>query len=175
MRLALSLAWIALLSSLFACVTIVAYPTHWTPASSHPNVINLTPARFAPGSGVTEAVLAECGVERDLPQMIARWSPVPVTLAEQPVGGVRVLDLQVTHILAPGGGPWSGPKSMTVHGELHEVRAEGWVTVASFDVRRTTTRGRGTCEMLDVIVDAIAKDVRPWLGYPTLNARLGEL
>ena len=161
--------------SLGGCVTVVAAPTHWTAASSDPGVVNLTPASFAPGSGVTDAVLAECGLDREIPQRIARWSPVPVNLTENPAGGARVLNVSVHHILAPGGGPWTGPKSMTIHGELVEPRDGAWQVVASFDARRTTTRGGGTCDMLLIITDVLAKDVRPWLAQPTLNAPLGEL
>jgi hypothetical protein len=161
--------------ALAACVTIVEAPAQWSSASPDPGVINLHPATFAPGSGVREEVLAECGVERDIPERIARWSPVPVVLAEPSSGGARVLELEVRHIFAPGGGPLSGPKSMTVHGELTEAREGGRVVVGSFDVRRTTTRGTGTCEMLDIVADAIAKDVRRWLAHPSLNAPLGEL
>jgi hypothetical protein len=167
----LSLVSIAAAALLGACVVVVSGPTTWTPASPDPGVVNLSKATFASNSGVTEAVLAECGLDRKIPQMIARWSPVPTVLAEQSVGGGRVLTLQVTQILAPGG----GPKSVTMHGELQEARSDGWQTIASFDVRRTTTRGGRTCEMLDIIVDAMAKDIRPWLASPTLNAPLGEL
>jgi hypothetical protein len=154
-----------------ACASVSGGSLTWTAASTDPSLINLSKATFAANSGVTDAVLAECNLERELPEIIAQHTPVPVVLAEQTEGGARVLTLEVVNILAPGGGAWSGPKSLTLHGELVQ---EGAV-VASFDARRTTTRGAGTCDMLEVIVDALAEDIRPWLGEPTLNARLGEL
>ena len=143
----------------------------WSQASPDPNVITLTPASFSEGSGVTDAVRAECRLELQIPEEIARHTPVTVVLAADGQGGARVLTLEVTKILAPGGGAWSGPKSVTLHGEL----IQGGAVVASFDARRTTTRGAGTCEMLGYVVDALAKDIRPWLVAPTLNASLGEL
>jgi hypothetical protein len=142
----------------------------WTVASPDPAVVNITPATFAQGSGVTDEVLAECGLDRKIPEELVHHTPVPVVLAETPAGGARVLDISVTNIIAPPGGAWSGPKSMTLHGEL----VQGGVVVASFDARRTTTRGHQTCEMLGIILDALAGDIRPWLASPTLNARLGE-
>lgn len=158
-----------------ACVVVVTAPTSWTPASPDPAVLNLLPASFAPGSGVTDAVLAECDVEHELPEMLARYSPVPVVLATAPDGAARVLTLTVTQILAPPGGAFTGPKLMTVHGDMQQLGPAGWQTVASFDVRRTTTRGGGTCGMLEVIADAMGRDVRPWLEQPSMDALLGEL
>jgi hypothetical protein len=143
----------------------------WTVASPDPAVLNLSRATFAEHSGVTEAVLGECTLDRQIPEQIARRTPVTVVLAETPDGGARVLHLIVTEIVAPGGGAWSGPKSITLHGDL----IEGGAIVASFDDRRTTTRGGGTCDMLGYIVAALADDIRPWLAAPTLNASLGEL
>lgn len=179
MRTLASLSRLSLLSLVLlagACVMSSGGPSvSWTPASPDPAVINVTRLSFAPASGVSDAVVAECGLDRKVPEAIAHQTPVPLILAEDPAGGARVLVIQVTHILAPGGGSFSGPKSMTIHGELMEARPEGWLITASFDARRTTTRGGGTCSMLGYIVDALGKDIRPWLAAPSLNARLGEL
>lgn len=141
----------------------------WTAASTDPNVLNLTQTTFAEGSTVTDAVRAECGLERRIPEQIARNSPIPVALAVTP-DGPTTLHTTVTYILGHGGGGFSGPKSITIHGEL----VQGGAVVASFDARRTTMRGGGTCDQLRVVADAIGKDVRPWLAAPTLNAKLGE-
>ena len=168
-----SLLSLALLAG--ACVTSSGGPSpSWTPASPDPAIINVTRLSFAPQSGVTDAVVAECGLDRKVPEAIAHQTPVPLILAEDPAGGARVLVIQVTAILAPGGGAFSGPKSMTIHGELMEARPEGWLTTASFDARRTTTRGGRTCDMLGYIVNTLAKDIQPWLAAPSLGARLGE-
>jgi hypothetical protein len=143
----------------------------WTYGSPDPRVVNLTQASFAPHSGVRPAVLAECNLDRKIPQQIAWWAPVPVVLAERAEGSARVLRLEVTDIFAPGGGKWSGPKSVTLHGDM----IENGVVTASFDAQRTTIRGFGTCDMLDVIADALARDIRPWIAAPRLGSRLGEL
>lgn len=148
----------------------------WSSASPDPQVISVLPARFAPDSGVTEAVVLECDVPHRLPEWIAHYTPVPVALALTPTNGAKVLDMTVTYIWAPGGGTWSGPKQLDVHGELIENDA----VIASFDVQRTTVTGGwaaggGTCEVLDYISESIAKDIRPWLANPTHAALLGEL
>lgn len=157
------------------CVVVVTAPTSWTPASPDPAVLNLLPASFVPGSGVTDAVLAECDVEHELPEMLARYSPVPVVLASSHEGATRVLTLTVTQMVAPPGGAFTGPKLMNVRGDMQQLGPEGWQTIASFRVRRTTTRGVGTCGMLEVIADAMGRDVRPWLEQPSMDALLGEL
>jgi hypothetical protein len=160
---------------LTGCAAVAVTPTSWAGASGDPRVINVPEATFAPGSRVTAAVLAECGLERRIPEYVARWSPVPVVLATDPAGAVRVLELEVLDIWAPRGGAWTGPKSLTVRGELREREAEGWVLVGSFEARRTTARVGGTWEMLETVANTIGKDVRAWLVNPSLNAPLGEL
>ncbi len=170
--LVLSLAWLAAAS---ACAG-EAQGLTWAGPSADPSIITIAPASFATSSGVTDAVLAECGLERSIPEWIARNTPVPVALSNDPTNGARVLYLQVTQILAPGGGMWSGPKQITLHGDL----VHGGATIASFDARRTTvTGGRshhgGTCAVLDYIAESLAKDVRDWLASPTQGAQLGEL
>ncbi|MFV8756627.1 hypothetical protein ACNOYE_39285 [Nannocystaceae bacterium ST9] len=148
----------------------------WTSASPDPGVINLVPAYYAEGSGATDAVRAECDLEHVVPEWIARYTPTPVVLTEVPTGGARVLVLSITYVLAPGGGMWSGPKQLVIHGDLSEAGS----VIASFDARRTTvTGGRagagGTCDVLDYLAEAVGKDVRAWLAQPSFNAPLGEL
>jgi hypothetical protein len=160
-------------TSALACATSTTPggPQRWSVASPDPAVLTMAPATFSDSSGIREAVLTECKLEFEIPERIAKQVPGEVALAENPEGGARVLQLEVTNILAPGGGVMSGQKSLTLHGEL----VEGGAVVASFDARRTTSRGAGTCEMLGIVVDAIAEDLRPWLAAPSVDAKLGEL
>jgi hypothetical protein len=148
----------------------------WSSASLDPQVVNVVPAKFADGSGVTEAVLHECDLEHLLPEWVAQYTPVPIVLAVSPTDGTRILELTVTSILAPPGGTWTGIKQLVVHGDL----IEGGQVIASFDAQRTTmaggwAAGGGTCEVLDYVSESIAKDIRPWLANPTPGALLGEL
>ncbi len=163
-----------------ALVTACAAPRRpvlpWSSASPDPQVLNVTPARFAAGSGATEAVQTECDLPHLLPEWITQYSPVPIVLAVNPMNGARVLDLSVTSIMAPGGGTWSGAKQLVVHGDL----IVNGTVVASFDDQRTAlvggwAAGGGTCEVLDYISESIAKDVRAWLSQPSQGALLGEL
>lgn len=167
---------VSLASLVLACAAPQRTAMPWSSASSDPEIVNLTPVTFASDSGATQAVQTECDLQHRLPEWIAQYTPVPVVLAQAPSGAVRVLALTITGTLAPGGGTWSGPKQLKVHGDL----IQNAMVIASFDVQRTTmvggwASGGGTCEVLDYISEAIAKDIRPWLSRPTPGALLGEL
>jgi hypothetical protein len=143
----------------------------WGAPSVDPNVLTIGPTAFGETSGVTPAVRDKCKVQEELPEEIAARSPVPVALAKTPEGAARVLQLTITSIFAPGGGRYSGPKQIVLHGEIVQ---SGQVT-ASFDVKRSTTRATRTCAMLDKVNTAISKDVKKWLKDPKVGAQLGEL
>jgi hypothetical protein len=158
--------------ALMLTTTVGCFGPKWGTASADPGVLTIGPATFAPGSGVTPGVLDKCKVERDLAKAIAQRSPIPVALTEDPSGGAQVLRLDITSVFAPSGGRYSGPKQLVVHGEV--VNAGN--VLASFDVRRSTTRSVGTCKMLDHVTNAISKDVKKWLKKsPSIGAQLGEL
>jgi hypothetical protein len=157
--------------ALMLTMTTGCFGPKWGPASADPGVMTVGPAMFAPDSGVTEAVRDKCKADRDLAKAIAERSPTPVALTEDPTNGARVLQLVITHVFAPSGGRYSGPKQLVVHGEI----IQGGVVVASFDDRRSTMRSVGTCKMLDHVTTAISKDVKKWLKKPSTGAQLGEL
>jgi hypothetical protein len=142
----------------------------WGTASPDARVTTIGLATFAPESGVTQNVLDECKLERKLPKAIGERSKTPVALAEDTTGGATILSLEIVKIVAPGGGHYSGPKQIRLHGDLHNGGQ-----VYSFDVERSTLRGSGTCNMLGIVVDAIAKDVGKWLKKPVNGAQLGDL
>lgn len=142
----------------------------WGTASPDARVTTIGLATFTPESGVTQDVLDQCKVERKLPKEIGSRSKTPVVLAEDTTGGATVLTLTINKIVAPGGGHYSGPKQMRVHGELHNGD-----NLISFDVERATLRGSGTCSMLEIVMDAIGKDVGKWLKKPVNGAQLGDL
>lgn len=153
-------------------LTTGCFGPKWGSASADPSVLTIGPATFHPNSGVTEAVRDKCKVDRDLAMAIAKRSPIPVALTEDPTNGAQVLRLEITSIFAPSGGRYSGPKQIVVHGE---VISAGQI-LASFDARRSTVRSTGTCKMLDNVTTAISKDVKKWLKQPpSTGAQLGEL
>lgn len=146
----------------------------WGTANPDVGVLTIGPATFAPDSGVVDSVRDKCDVQHELPEEIgkrAKQKKVPVALAEDTSGAGRVLRLEVTNIFAAKGGRYSGPKQITLHGE---VLVGGQIT-SSFDVRRGTMRAVGTCKMIDLVNEAIAKDVGKWLKSPSMGAKLGEL
>ena len=157
--------------ALLLTTTLGCFGPKWGTASPDVKVLTIGPATFAPDSGVTEAVRDKCEVDRELAKDIAGRIKGPVALANDPSGGGRVLRLEITSIFAPSGGRYSGPKQIVLHGEI----IEGGQVVASFDDRRSTLRAVGTCKMLDLFTDAIAKDVGKWMKAPTMGAQLGEL
>jgi hypothetical protein len=151
--------------------TVGCFAPKWGPASADPSVMTVGPATYAKDSGVTEAVHEKCKVDRDLAKAIAQRSPVPVALTEDPRNAARLLRLEVTSIFAPSGGRYSGPKQVTLYGEI----IQDGVVSASFTTKRSTMRSVGTCKMLDHVTTAISKDVKKWLKKPGMAAQLGEL
>lgn len=80
------------------------------------------------------------------------------------------LNASITGLLAPGGGPFSGPKSVTITGTLWNNGKE----VGSFKDERHTTRGHGTCGMLLRDAKEISEDIAKWLKDPKPDSRLGD-
>jgi hypothetical protein len=125
---------------------------------------------FAEGSGVTRAVREECGLERGLPEYV-RSAARDVELVSGAASGPRTLDLHITEVHAPGGGPFSGPKAMTVEATLRE----GGRVVATARSRRVTAEPfGGTCDQLRKVARAIASDLAAWVASPSKGATLGD-
>lgn len=127
------------------------------------------------GTKVTDAVLAECEIERVLAKQIAREAKGPygkVTMKQTVSGETpgHALEVRITQIHAPGGGKWSGPKILSAEGTLYiDGRVAG-----TFVAKRKTRHGRHTCRMLHNNAEEIAEDIAEWLKNPTMNARLGD-
>lgn len=127
-------------------------------------------ARFAEGASATAAVREQCGLEASLPELV-RAAASDVELVSGAASGRRTLVLVIADVRAPGGGPFSGPKSMTVEATLRE----NGKTVATARAHRTTSEPfGGTCGQLGKVARAIASDLAAWLAHPTPNASLGE-
>lgn len=132
-------------------------------------------APFAKGASVPDSVRAECGLEKKVPELIRdaahkKFDKVVLAPGVSAKTAGKAMSLTINNVLAPGGGPWSGPKSVTVIGTLWDNGKE----VGSFRVVRNTTRGGGTCGMLERDAKEIADDIAKWLEAPGKNALLGE-
>lgn len=124
---------------------------------------------FAPNAGATGAVQQECQLQTLVPQAVQQ-AAADAQLVDAPAKSGRWLELSITEVHAPGGGPFSGPKWMAVSGKLHD---RGKV-IGSFRAKRLSTGVRGTCATLAKIATVIGQDVAAWLAAPTMNAELGD-
>lgn len=123
---------------------------------------------IAPGAGASGAVQQECQLQTLVPQAI-QTAGADVTLVDGKPQG-RWLDLTISEVHAPGGGPFSGPKWMAVSGTLHD---RGKV-IGSFRAKRVTTGVRSTCGSLAKVATVIGRDIAGWLTAPSLNAEIGD-
>ena len=126
---------------------------------------------IAASAGASGAVQQECQLQTRVPAAIAQ-ATADVQLVDAPSKSARWLELEVSEIHAPGGGPFSGPKWMAISGKLHE---RGKV-IGTFRAKRLSTGGfvKGTCATLGGCAQAIGRDVATWLQAPTMNAELGD-
>lgn len=129
---------------------------------------------FASNAHVPAAVRTECGLEQKTAEFIraALGSSFKVSTSSSVSGKTagKALDMKITNVLAPGGGPWSGPKSVTVKGTLYDSGKQ----LGSFTATRNTTRGRGTCDMLHRDAKEIAADIAKWMESPGPDSYLGD-
>ena len=123
---------------------------------------------------VPDAVRAECGLEQKVSDYVREAAKgrhqvlVADSVSAKTPG--QALDMTITAVLAPGGGPWSGPKSVTVRGTLWDNGKQ----IGSFTARRHTTGGGGTCGMLARDAKEIGKDIAKWLASPGEDDKLGD-
>ena len=164
-------------SVLLIAALLFAWPPDAFAQDTTFNVVS--PVPFADNSGATGNVMAECTLETRLPQFIAQAARkgVDVVVGPAPTEGAegKFLYLEFTNVLGPGGGAWSGPKSVTVKGEL----IENGEVIGSFVGARYSTGGafggyKGTCSILGRCIKALGKDIAGSLRSPTMDAALGD-
>jgi hypothetical protein len=124
---------------------------------------------IAPSAGASGPVQQECQLQTLVPQGIQQ-AGADVTLVDAPAKGGRWLELTISEVHAPGGGPFSGPKWMTVSGTL---RDRGKV-IGSFRAKRISTGPRSTCGSLAKIATVLGQDIAAWLAAPSMNAEIGD-
>lgn len=150
------------------------------PPDPRPTLGIVTAVGFAPGAEVSDEVVDDCEIQ---PQIIEELvdeaeRDFSITLLPGHEGVMtRALVLRFARVQAAGGGVVSGAKSVTLEGRL----LEGGAVVASFTAQRTTINGyaggyyRGTCDLVENVLEELAEDITEWLRQPTLGALLGEL
>ena len=134
---------------------------------------------FASTAQVPAAVRDECQLQTKVPEFVSRGRG-----GQRPAGGRdrsiasagRVLEMEITDVHAPGGGAFSGPKWMTVKGELYDRGKQ----IGSFRAKRSSGGGafaayKGTCGIIGRCAKTLGQDIATWLASPTQNAQLGEL
>jgi len=134
---------------------------------------------FVEGSGASGDVMATCNLQTMLPDFIeaaaGRGDTVQITTEPLDTIAGKVLHIEFSNILGTGGGAWSGPKSVTVRGEL----MENGEVIGSFTAARYSTGGafggfKGTCSILGRCVKTLGSDIARWLREPTMGAMLGD-
>ena len=122
---------------------------------------------------VSQAVRNECQLGEKVSTFLAQFAS-NVTVSDDATKG-RYLRMEITEVVATGGGAWSGPKWMTVKGTL----LENDKAIASFRAKRYSTGGafggfKGTCSIIGRCTKAIAEDIANWLKSPVDGAELGD-
>ena len=141
-----------------------------TAAAAGPPIRLADRVELSDASGATAAVREQCGLQTGLPQWVAAAASDVELVSGRPEGG-RVLELRVVEVQAPGGGPFSGPKSIIVAAELKQ---DGRTVATARSKRLTVEPFGGTCGQLAKVGRAIAVDIGAWLADPTKGAELGD-
>lgn len=129
---------------------------------------------FAPGVA-GEKVRAECELQTRIPAFVQEFGTDVELVDRLNTKSGRALALSITEVHAPGGGAFSGPKWMTVHGKLYD----GGKLVGTFRAKRFSSGGafavfKGTCDILGRCAKVIGQDVAQWLREPTMDAEIGD-
>lgn len=143
-------------------------------------------AVYSPSARPTEAVRKECQLDTKVPNYIGSYAKrhfdqVAFADSVSPTTPGKVMTAKITHILAPGGGAYSGPKALSIEGVL---RDNGKV-IGTFTARRQVLAyvrpgvvvigaGASTCGLMDKVAKELGKDVAQWLQAPSMNSKLGD-
>jgi len=166
---------------------LMGCPKHDTAAShvdlSSPSktVTLVTPIHFAKDSGVRPAIKAECKLPEKLERFIRQSSAkqnILVKTSDGPANQIQgqVLSIEITQAFGPGGGAYSGAKSVTIGGKL----TDGDKVLGTLTARRISGGGafasfKGTCDILGRDVETLGSDVATFLISPSKGARLGNI
>ncbi|MCL2643938.1 MAG: hypothetical protein FWD51_00575, partial [Betaproteobacteria bacterium] len=106
----------------------------------------------------------ECSLEMllgnyALSEIEKRVGPVQSVSAPEQAGTDKLVQLTIISVFGPGGGAWSGRKSMSIRVDI----SKGGAAVGSTVLSRSTGGGMGTCAMLGRTAKALGKDTAVWL------------
>ena len=163
-----------------ALLFVISLMAASSPATAGEKVTILLRAEvlIAEDSGASSNVREECKLGTKLTQFIKTYAKNPtVTLRNDPIDEAegKVLILEIVNVVGPGGGVWSGAKSIRIKGELLENgEVIGTFTAARFSGGGAFGAYKGTCSILGRCVKASGSDIAKWLANPTMNAMLGD-
>jgi len=134
-------------------------------ASANERLFFQIPAMLDPSAPIPEAVKNECALDTllgnyALSAINQRIGSVQSVTAPEQAGADKVAQLTILSVHAPGGGMWSGSKSMSIR---VDVRKEGATVDSTILTRRAKAGGYSTCGMLERTAAALGKDVAVWL------------
>lgn len=158
------------LPSLLLLLTALPFAANATGTITVPKKLN-----FQKDAHIPDAVRKECGLEEKTAEAVrnvltGKFDKVESADNVSAKTPGKALELRIAAVLAPGGGPFSGPKSLTLTGTLWE----NGKALGNFTAGRYTTRGHGTCGMLERNAKEIAQDIAKWITAPSKDALLGD-
>ncbi len=149
-------------------------------ASSGTGTLVIQSVTIGADAPVPEAVRNECELISRLTAEIKvnaekNYAAVLESSAAAPANA-DVLTVEIINLVGPGGGAWSGGKSVMIKGTLTKQGK----AVSSFKALRVSSGGMwggymGTCAILGRCIRTLGEDVAGWLQNPTPNAALGDM
>jgi hypothetical protein len=127
-------------------------------------------AGVATTSTIPPNVKQECNIQRDLPAAVAAHAPNAKLVPGKPKSGLY-LDLVFTHVHAPPGGMFSGPKWLEARGTLQR----GEKKLRSFRAKRISSGPFSrTCGTLAKVTHVMGQDIAAWLADENAGSLLGD-
>jgi hypothetical protein len=173
---------LAMTSLLAACGTRQpAAPEPPPPAASAHNTVVMPPVAY----GITDKGLQlskaddNCGVPDSLRQAVEDQLEEPYEFVLPARGpsteSAPLLKIEITDILANGGGMYGGPKIVQIHGVLDRPGMPPAQFTAQREMFIYFGFPKSTCSMVGNVTYALGGDILKWLRQPMDGARLGDL
>lgn len=119
-----------------------------------------------------------CDVPTSLQQAVQDQLQAPYEFAvpapSASVAGAPTLRIQITDLLANGGGMYGGPKIVQLHGVLERPNAAPVQFTAQHQMFIYFGLPRSTCSMVGQVTYALGGDITKWLSKPVDGAKLGN-
>lgn len=136
------------------------------------------PVPFSESAYIADNIKAECRMGAQLATALGNNAPKfgnTIEFGAEPAEHGRVLNLELVEAQSAGNAFSGHFKSATVRGVLLEEGRK----VATVTARRVSRGGafagfKGSCDVLERVVNAIGGDLAEWLANPTDGAKLGD-